>query len=160
METLEKIKQLCRESWSGETGEQRAVDAEAFILGFLPSYAGLLGISQQQVLDAIEAKRTYSAVNYYQQSNFPSLDGVKIFDTKQAFAEAAPSKQFRCPSCGGVSSDPYECDASKDCDWKSYGLFGTLGKGVRIVVKDTFLEHPRVHEIFMPLEFEQQASGL
>lgn len=156
MKALENIKQRCRESWAGKIGEQRAAETESFILGFLPSYAELLGMTQEQVLDAIESKRTYCAVNYYQQANFPMLDGVKVFDTKQAFAEAAPSKQYRCPSCGGVSSAPYECNASDDCDWKSYGLFGTLGKGVRIVVKDTFLDCPKVHEIFMPLEFESE----
>ncbi|HAS5778580.1 TPA: hypothetical protein I7E95_002538 [Vibrio cholerae] len=156
METLEKIKQMCRESWSGEIGEKRAESTAAFILGFLPNYAEKLGVSQEQVLDAIEAKRTYSAVNYYQAANFPSLEGVRVFATKQEFLELAPSKQFRCPSCGGVSSDPYQCNASQKCGWNASGFFGTLDKGVRILVKDSFLEYPRVHEIFMPLEFEKK----
>ncbi len=69
--------------------------------------------------------------------------------------DACPSRKFRCPSCGGLSSNPYECNASKECDWKSYGFFRTMGKGVRIAIKEGFIENPQIHEIFMPLEFEQ-----
>ena len=41
------------------------------------------------------------------------------------------------------------------CNWKSYGLFGTLEGGFRFVVKEDFLDHPIIYDIFMPLEINQ-----
>jgi hypothetical protein len=129
----------------------------------VPEYAQALDLSEVQVLGAIERKRNYSIVNYYQDANFPSLEDVRVFDSEEAFFAAFPSKQFRCPACKGISTNPYECnsgkpmDPSKDakiCDWKSYGLFHTLGKGLRFTFKDRFLDCGTIGEIFLPIELE------
>ncbi|NEG94348.1 hypothetical protein [Leclercia adecarboxylata] len=131
-----------------------------FIRQFTTEYADLLEVTPLEVLAAVEKARDYSAPNYYQQTNFPDLKGVTVFASLGALQAAIPSKQFRCPCCMGVSSDPYTCNSGekqKDgsvCNWTSYGLFGTLGKGLRVLIKDAFLTQPRVHEIFMPLELE------
>lgn len=158
VEIITKIAKECADSWSGQEGANRAARVQALLDRVLPEYAAVLGLTHDEVLAAIEAKRDYSAINYYQDANFPKLDGVRVFESREAFAAAFPSRKFTCPACEGISTDPYECNAgtvrkdSKPCDWKSYGLFGTMGKGLRVIVKDTFLEHPRVHEIFMPVE--------
>ena len=72
------------------------------------------------------------------------------------------SKGFRCPACGGVSKNPYKCDSGqlindeKVCDWKAYGLFGTMGKGFTFTIKDGFLENPKVDDIFYPVSLETE----
>jgi hypothetical protein len=52
-------------------------------------------------------------------------------------------REDRCTS--GFDGD------GKPCDWKAYGLFGTLGKGLRVMLVEGWLDNPRVHEIFMPV---------
>lgn len=157
------IKDLALEAfngWPGKTGYERAVQLDSFIRETVTEYATALGMSELDVLAAIEGRRTYSAVNYYQQAKFPSLKGVRIFNTTEELGAAIPSRKFRCPACGGVSTDYQECNSGeirKDgttCNWKAYGLFRTMGAGAHIVVKDQFLSDGIVHEIFMPLEFE------
>lgn len=160
---IEELKDKARASWSGEEGERRAERLEAFLRKLLPQYAEKLGLTQEQVLRALESKRNYSCLNYYQEAKFPSLESVRVFETQADLKAAIPSMKFRCPSCGELSANPYECNTGakrKDgsvCDWKSYGLFGTLGKGFRFTVREGFLDHPRIDEIFMPVEFEQAA---
>lgn len=159
--TIEMLKQKARDSWHGETGESRAKSLEVFLRKMLADYSKNLGLPEADILAAIESKRDYSAINYYQEANFPSLEGVRVFDTLEALKAAIPSKKFRCPSCGGISTDPYECNSGvfvggdkHACNWKAYGLFRTAGKGFRFTIKDSFLEKPRVDEIFMPVDFE------
>lgn len=53
-------------------------------------------------------------------------------------------------ACNGISVSPYECSP---CDWKVYGLFRDLGKGVYVFVK----EHVRGELLFMPLAWEKQS---
>lgn len=136
METLEdiieKLKKSARDSWSGETGEKRASDLELFITKTLNEYSEVLGLSKLEILKAIESKRNYSAINYYQEANFPTIKGIMFFETQQDLLSAIPSKKFRCPSCNEVSTNPYECNAGKDCNWVSYGFLRTMGKGLRI----------------------------
>ena len=142
----------------GALGMNRIMEIQGVLDRVLPEYSAALGLSPEAVLAAIEAKRDVSAPNYYQDSNFPRLEGVRVFDSPEAFAAAFPSRKYTCPACAGISTDPYACNAGtirengKPCNWKSYGLFGTMGKGLRAIVKSTFLESPRVHEIFMPVE--------
>lgn len=124
-------------------------------------YSDILGFTQVELLEAFEKKRTYWAANYYQDSNFPLLDDrVKIFETLNELMTTITSKQFICPACNQIQSNPYECKSGhkdkhgKVCDWKSYGLFGTAGKGFRFTIKESFLEKPMVDDIFMPIEFK------
>ncbi len=156
------IKQA-RNSWDGETGKQRAKEVKKIILEVADNYSNVLGLTKLEVIKAIEDKRTYSSINYYQKANFPKLkDDVIVYENqKELHEKIQPKRGFRCPSCGGISKDPYTCDSGeknsdgKICDWKAYGLFGTMGKGLRFTVKDMFLENPRVDEIFMPIHLEE-----
>jgi len=161
---IEKLKQLARDFRKCD-GEKLATDLEAFIRKKVAEYSEKLGYSELEVLQAIESKRTYSAVNYYQESNFPSLDEVAVFNNLEEFRQKYPSAKYRCPACEGITTNPYDCNSnlpkksakagSKEkgvCNWKSYGLFGTLGKGMRIAFKDNFLNEPRIESIFMPVE--------
>ena len=84
-----------------------------FIRQFTAEYAALLEVTPLEVLAAVEKARDYTAPNYYQQSNFPSLKGVTVFASLGALQAAIPSKQFRCPCCSGVTSDPYTCNSGE-----------------------------------------------
>lgn len=115
-----------------------------------------------EILKVWEKERTYSYMNYYQDANFPLLDdNVKIFETKEE-ARKAIGKKFRCSSCGGISTSPYQCNSGviktdikdgkrRKCNWKVYGLFGTLGKGQNIFVKEGLVNQ----HIFMPITWEE-----
>ncbi len=124
-------------------------------------YSEVLGFKKEDILQAFENKRKYWAANYYQEANFPKLDDkVKIFETQEELMESIKSKQFICPACNQIQLNPYECKSGykdengKVCDWKSYGLFGTAGKGFRFTIKESFLEKPMIDEVFMPVEFK------
>jgi hypothetical protein len=156
-ETINALAAECIAGWAGRIGEERAASVRALLDRVLPEYAAALGLTQDAVLAAIESCRNVNAINFYQEANFPSLADVAMFDTLAAFKAAYPSGKYVCPSCDGHSNNPYECDAGtvrdgKPCNWKSYGFFRTLGKGLRVVIKDKFLESPRVEEIFRPVE--------
>lgn len=159
-----KLKKEARDSWGGDIGDQRADKLEKFLRALLPGYAEKLGLTESEILEAIEKKRDYSAINYYQEANFPSLDGVNVFNDQAELKAAIPGMQFRCPCCKAISTDPYTCNSgapmgksNKICDWKSWGLMRTMGEGYRFTIIDSFLENPRIDEIFMPLEFEKAA---
>lgn len=160
--TIEMLKQTARNSWSGPTGEERAVNLEAFLRKMLKGYSDILGISQSDLLAAFEKRRDYSPINYYQEANFPDLSGVVLLEGLDEFKRLYPSGKYRCPACSGESTSPYECNAARQvgkgkesaCDWKAYGLFGTMGKGMRIAFRDGFLEHGKIEQIFMPIEAE------
>lgn len=158
--TYEGVLQEARDSWSGDTGERRAVVLDAFLKEVLNEYSVVLGIPESTLFEGFESARTYSAINYYQRCNFPSLKDVRVFKTKNEVKSFLDTKQFRCPHCKGVSSDPQVCDTGikiekKKCDWKSYGLFRTLGDGFKFICLETFkLNAGPVHEIFKPLVFE------
>ena len=160
-EIIEKLKNEARASWDGSVGEDRATALEKFVRGMLYDYSEALGLSQEEILKSIEGSRTWSAINFYQEARFPKLSNVKLFDSRDALLAATPSRKFRCPRCEGVSTSPYDCNSGKDmelgkvCDWKSYGLFGTLGKGVFVAIKGDFLKYPRIEEIFTPIDFEE-----
>jgi hypothetical protein len=114
---------------------------------------------QKEILEAWEKDRTYSAINYYQEANQPSFkaDKVMVFETVDELYQAIGDKKFRCPSCGGISTNPYECNSGEEmskgkiCDWKVYGLFGDLGKGVYVYIKDKL----RGETIFTPISWEK-----
>lgn len=161
---IETLRKKARASWPGQTGEDRAARLEAFIRQRVGEYAAAFDLTKEDVLGALETRRDYSAVNYYQEATFPSLEDVRVFETRAALEQAMPSNRFRCPACKGVSTNPYVCTSGFQnehgavCDWKSYGLFRTLGKGLRLTVKETFLAYPIIDEIFMPLELETEAA--
>lgn len=121
-------------------------------------YAEKTGLDAGDILTAWEKERTYWFLNYYQECNQPEIttERVRVFNTIEELHQAIGKMGFRCPVCGGVSKSPYECTSGREmspgkiCDWKSYGLFHDLGKGVFIYVKSEL----RGQIIFMPLAWE------
>ena len=71
------------------------------------------------------------------------------------WAAYVPGQEIRCPSCNGISSDPNKCDVSEKCNWASYGLFGTMGKGAYVFIKSEL----RGQEIFMPVSWEKREAA-
>lgn len=125
-------------------------------------YAEKTGLTPEAILDAWDSKRDYWYMNYYQDANQPLIaaDSVRVFGTVEELRVSIGDKGFRCPACAGVSKSPYECDTriktkGKVCDWKSYGLFGHLGKGISVFVK----EKVQVQAIFMPVAWEQNTAS-
>jgi hypothetical protein len=157
---LKKPVEQARASWEGRTGEDRANKVEEFIRKKTKHYAEILGYSSTEILEKLEERRDYFSCNYYQEANFPELSEVTVFNTKEDFKKSFPSGKYICPACKGISTHALECNSGipiekrKTCDWKAYGLFGTMGLGFRFVVKDSFLIEPIVYEIFNPVERE------
>ena len=114
-------------------------------------YEEKLQIPYLEVIEKWEEQRDYWYMNYYQDCNQPLLTdkNVYLFDTVEAFKKSVGTEGFYCPKCNGISSNPYECSL-ENCDWKSYGLFGTLGKGAFVFVKNEMVGQT----IFMPVSFE------
>lgn len=163
-EIIEILKQKAREGWGGQTGEDRATELERFLRKTLINYSTILGYTEEEILVKIEGWRDYSAINYYQEANFPRLENIEIFETAEQLRQKFPSHKFVCPMCHGISTDPNTCNSGlfmdkkkkKVCDWKSWGLFRTAGAGYRFVIKEDFLTRPIVHEIFMPVELKKE----
>ena len=133
-------------------------DKFKWIIDRAKHYEDKLGISWEDILDSWEENRNYWYMNYYQEANQPKIDGdkVRVFDTIEDFRKSVGNKGFRCPSCGGITTNPYECNSGMEmsngeiCDWKIYGFFGGLGKEVFVYIKEKI----RGEKIFMPIEWE------
>ncbi len=121
-------------------------------------YAEKTGLNAIDILNAWEKNRDYWYMNYYQECNQPEIkgDSVRVFDTTEDLKKSIGKTGFRCPMCKGKSTSPYVCDSGleispgKKCDWKAGGLFGTLGKGVTIFIKEGF----KTGHIFKPIAWE------
>ena len=88
-------------------------------------YAEFLKVDWLQIIDAWESERNYWYMNYYQDSNQPKLNSnhVRLFDTLADFYISVGKKEFRCPNCGGITTDAYDCNSNvkindRLCDWK------------------------------------------
>lgn len=160
---LEKIRKEARDSWPGDEGMMREKRVEEFVRKRCAEYSALLGFTEFQILEAMENGRDYSAVNYYSEHRFPPVGCFTVYETTDDLLKAvAGDIRFRCPSCKGITTDPYACNSglpmktsSGVCDWKVYGLLGTMGEGYRFTIRDRFLEIARIDEIFMPISFEK-----
>ena len=114
----------------------------------------------EEILDSWEEDCDYWYMNYYQDANQPLIEGdnVRVFETVNDLLEAIEDRKFRCPSCGKISTDPYECNSGAKmnneevCNWKVYGLFGDLGKGAFVYCKDK----KKGEKIFMPIAWEKK----
>lgn len=117
-------------------------------------YEEKLGIPWNEILDSWEENRSYWYMNYYQESNQPLIEGekVRVFDTLDDYKKSAVHNEYLCPSCGDVSDNAYKC---KKCGWKVYGLFGDMGKGVFVYIK----ELKKGQTIFMPLAWNDENGG-
>ena len=149
--SYEEIIEQARSTWDGEIGDERAERVKKILDSRLENYHQITGIPKDEILTAFEKIRNVNTVNFYQESRFPLLENVHVFDTMDYFKKAFPSGKYICPKCEKESTNPYVC-TQKGCDWKVYGLFGDLGKGITVVIKDKFLEHPLPEKIFKPIE--------
>ena len=144
----------------------RYCDTFKWIIDRAKHYSYMTNISVSHILNSWERDRSYSWNNYYQDANQPKIrkNKVHVVENREEIKHLG-SKGFRCPYCGGVSTDPFECDsgiivktikmggpATRQCDWKSYGLFGTLSTGIYLFVKDIALGK----NIFMPISLEEK----
>ena len=137
----------------------RYCDKFKWVIDRARAYAEKAGIDASAILDAWEEPRNYWYMNYYQDVNQPLLTGdrVRVFDTAEQMLESVGKSGFRCPMCKGVSKNPYQCDTGlemsegKVCDWKAYGLFGTLGQGASVYVKSQL----KGETFFMPIAWEE-----
>jgi hypothetical protein len=130
-----------------------------WVLDRASQYASATGLDAAQILDAWERRRDYWYMNFYQEANQPEMTGgrVRVFETTADLLQSIGKGGFRCPACDGISQSPYVCDSgrpipgsNKICDWKAYGLLGTLGKGASIFVKERLAGET----IFMPIAWE------
>lgn len=125
-------------------------------------YGEKLGLNWKNILDSWENQRNYWYMNYYQECNQPEIEGdnVRVFETVDEMLTSIGEKKFRCPMCGGISTNPYACNSGlemskgKICDWKAYGLLGTLGKGATVYCKDKLSGET----FFMPVAWEEAAK--
>lgn len=130
-------------------------------------YSEHTGLDAGDILTAWESRRDYWYMNYYQDANQPLINAanVRVFEDRDQLMAAIGDSGFRCPHCNGVSKSASECDSgvelpllnSKDpkpCNWKVYGLFGDLGEGCYVFVKDQM----RGSRIFMPIAWETTST--
>ena len=119
-------------------------------------YEHKIGATTHDLLNAWESRRNYWYMNFY-NNEIPRLDtsDILIIESKADFPDIAKDG-FICPRCGGVSTDPQECNSGKlmdpinICNWKSYGLFRTLGKGITLFI----LEDYSSRGIFKPVNYK------
>ena len=140
--------------------DKRFSEKLQWIKDMVKHYSEVLGYSEDDIIEKLEEKRRYWSANYYQESNQPKLDkDVVIFENLEQLFKTFPSRKFRCSICGGITSNPYECNSGikrkdgKICDWKTYGLFKTHDS-FRFTIRDKFLENPIIDDIFKPIELE------
>lgn len=159
MQTVDSLIQNIRETHKSAGWTDCQLDnMEKHIRPVLANWSEVVGLSEVEILAAMEAKRDYSAVNYYANCQSINAGDVTVYQTLDEFRSAIGSDGYRCPCCDGISSDPYECNTGiNDCKWKSYGLFSTMGKGHRFIVVEDFIEHPGIVDIFMPVALEKDA---
>lgn len=139
----------------------------AWVVERAQHYAEKTGLAAADILDAWEARRDYWYMNYYQDANQPEIqsDKVRVFETVDELRAAIGNSGFRCPHCKGLTTNPYECNSGvklklklmngsgkpEPCNWKGYGLFGHMGKGICVFVKSELA----ANHIFMPIAWEE-----
>lgn len=145
--------------------EHRALNLH-FIVNKCIEYAKEFDFTPIQVFNALESKRGYWYVNYYQEANFPKVKDLVIFNNrKEMIDKIKPELGFRCPNCHQVTKSPYQCNSGsitqdikdgkqRTCNWKVFGLFRSMGTGIIITIKDEWPQDPQIEEIFMPISFE------
>jgi len=155
MLSYEDIIEQARASWGGSVGDKRAADVKEILDTRLENYSKVTGFTKEEILNALEKNRGVNTVNFYQASQLPLLEDVYVFETTKDLHKRFPSHKFICPSCGKESTDAYAC-TQDGCNWKVFGLFRDLGKGISTIVKDKFLEIPVPQNIFKPIELAEE----
>lgn len=154
-----KLRKIADRNIEGGWEQERVNPKFDWVIQRAEHYAEKLNLPIDDILIAWADSCNYSFMNYFQDANQPEIKGdkVKVFDTVEQMIKSISEKKFRCPACKGVSTNPYECNSGdemskgKTCDWKVYGLFGGLGKGAYIYIKDKL----KGENIFMPLSWEE-----
>ncbi|MGR5328590.1 hypothetical protein [Photobacterium damselae] len=155
---MNAINKMCDSINNCDSHKDRTIN---FIVKKCNEYSEALDLTPLEVFNAMEKARTYSYPNYYQEANFPDLTepNVFLFKSMTELQETVKKENgFICPACDGISTSATRCNCKKDdgteCDWAAYGLFRTMGKGIYIAVKDEFVAHPIVQEIFVPVAMQ------
>ncbi len=133
-------------------------DTFKFAIDRAKEYAKTCEKDYEEILDAWEENRSYWFLNYYQEANQPSIGKVDlIIDKPEDLRKLYGAKGFRCPCCGGASSDPQTCDtgitvkdyiasnAEHACNWCSYGFISST---YHVFVKSVMRSIP----IFKPMQ--------
>lgn len=152
--------------WAGKVGLERVIEKVNWLCERVPQYAKVMGKTELETLELFAKSRNCNYTNYFQDANFPNLSEVFVFDTIEDLKLKFPSKQYQCPCCGGISTDYQECNSGKTvdkkgkeiCNWKVYGLFGDMGKEIKVIVKDMFTEIPKPVSMFKPVELLETVS--
>lgn len=151
--------------WPGKTGEDRVREKMALIALRVPQYAAVMGKTHLEFLTVYAAARQCNYTNWFNESRLPDLSEVMIFENTQEFIKRFPSGKSICPACGGESTDFQECNTGKVvdkkgnvCDWKAYGLFRTMGKGIQVILKDKIEGFPSPVTLFKPIELLQSQT--
>jgi len=144
----------------GSVGSERILNVVNFISDRIPEYAILLNTSLSEALDIVAKARRVNYANWFQDGNIPTLKDVSIFETKAHFQSTFSSGNSICPACSGISTNYRVCNSGviikkKICDWKAFGLFGTLNKGVKILIKENAVNFPSPVSIFKPIEYDK-----
>lgn len=137
-----------------------------FAIDRAKEYATICGNTYEYILDAWEEKRNYWFLNYYQEANQPKLDKLDlIIDKPEDLKKLYGSKGYRCPSCGGASSNPTECDTGilihdiikskgvHECNWCSYGF---LSSSYKVFIKNKMAIVP----IFKPMQIWEEQEHI
>lgn len=136
--------------WAGRTGRERIIEKAKFIASILPEYSKMYSKNYVETLEIIAEARNVNYTNWFQNGNIPQVKDVLVYKNVEDFKAKHPEGKFICPKCEGESTNAYTCDC-KGCDWKVYGLFGDLGKGVNIFLSDNIKENPVPQNIFKPI---------
>ena len=145
--------------WVGKTGEERVLSVLKIISERVPQYAKVAGKTELEFLTLYAKSRRCNYTNWFQSSYLPDLSDVIVFDTVEDFKNKFPSGKYTCPRCGGETTDYQQCNSGKVidkkgkvCDWKVYGLFGDMGKGIRVIIKNRIEDFPKPISMFKPIE--------
>lgn len=149
-----------RDPWRKKSGEHW--QKLQWIVDRAEHYAQATGLNAADILNAWESRRNYWYMNYYQDSNQPLIkdDKVRVFDTIEDLLASVKVSEYRCPACNGITRSPYICTTGlplsegRTCDWKVGGLFGHMGKGTYIFIKEKMVGE----NIFMPVAWEGEEA--
>lgn len=156
-EILNKIAVEIYNGWTWSVWISRINETIVFISWILDGYAKMYWKSKLEALEIIAKARNVNYTNWFQNANLPKVENVHVYKNAEDFFEKHPEKKYICPSCWGASSNAYTCDTwikRKDwsiCDWKVYGLFWDLGKGINIFFTDEIEKSATPQTIFKPI---------
>lgn len=124
-----------------------------FILTRSAHYAEKLGIEQERIVELWEEKRNFYIPNYYQDSNFPTLDdsNTVIVSDMDEFKKKFPKLEYKCPQNHLIKNATY----CMYCDM--YAMDGLFNFGqVKVISIADFERVSRPERIFRPVEMECQ----